>query len=129
MVSRYGEGSAFARHCDNHCDAGSGPLCNGRVLTAVYYCNNAWRRGDGGCLRLYKPQGSAAAAAAEALAVTSAFSASGALNGDAEALHRGAKARSVQVAPCLTTPHTGSEISCSSCMQYGAGEAFQKSQP
>ena len=62
MVSRYGPGAAFARHCDNHCVDGRGPHCNHRWLTLVYYCNRAWREGDGGCLRIYAPQGDAAAA-------------------------------------------------------------------
>jgi hypoxia-inducible factor (prolyl hydroxylase) len=65
MVARYGEGAAFARHCDNHCVEGRGPHCNGRWLTLVYYCNRAWREGDGGCLRLYAPQGDAADGAAD----------------------------------------------------------------
>ena len=55
MVSRYGEGAAFARHCDNHCEQGEGPLCNGRWLTAVYYCNE-WPADGGGVLRLFRPQ-------------------------------------------------------------------------
>ena len=60
MVSRYGVGAAFARHADNHCRRGEGPHCNGRWLTAVYYCNEDWSADDGGCLRLYRPQGAAA---------------------------------------------------------------------
>ena len=59
MVSRYGEGDLFARHCDNHCSDGRGPYCNGRLLSAVFYTRAAddeWREGDGGCLRVYRPQ-------------------------------------------------------------------------
>ena len=55
MISRYGPGAAFARHCDNHCANERGPHCNGRWLTAVYYCNE-WTEEVGGCLRLYRPQ-------------------------------------------------------------------------
>ena len=50
-------GAAFARHCDNHCRSGAGPHCNGRGLSAVYYCNEAWRDAEGGCLRIFPPQG------------------------------------------------------------------------
>ena len=57
MISRYGPGAFFARHCDNHCDQGVGPLCNGRALTAIFYVNAGWREYDGGCLRVYRPQG------------------------------------------------------------------------
>jgi len=58
MVSRYGAGASFARHADNHCGADRrGPHCNGRWLTAVYYANDGWAEADGGCLRLYRPQG------------------------------------------------------------------------
>ena len=55
MVSRYGMGAAFARHCDNHCARGHGPHCNGRWLTAVYYCND-WLPNGGGALRIFRPQ-------------------------------------------------------------------------
>lgn len=55
MVSRYGKGASFARHCDNHCERGNGPLCNGRWLTAVFYCND-WSVGSGGVLRIFQPQ-------------------------------------------------------------------------
>lgn len=55
MVSRYGRGAAFARHCDNHCSRNRGPHCNGRWLTAVYYCTE-WVAGGGGLLRIYRPQ-------------------------------------------------------------------------
>ena len=61
QVARYGLGDAFARHCDNYCPAGQptgGPLCNGRWLTAVYYTSEDWQEADGGCLRIYRPQGS-----------------------------------------------------------------------
>ena len=58
MVSRYGAGPAFARHADNHCGTDRrGPHCNGRWLTAVYYANDGWVEADGGCLRVYRPQG------------------------------------------------------------------------
>lgn len=60
QVARYGLGDAFARHCDNYCPAGkpaSGPHCNGRWLTAVYYSSERWEEGEGGCLRIYRPQG------------------------------------------------------------------------
>jgi len=78
MASRYGVGAAFARHTDNHCSNGHGPHCNGRWLTAVYYANDSWSEADGGCLRLFRPQGdegdedeqaggAAAAAAGDAL--------------------------------------------------------------
>ena len=56
MLSRYGKGARFARHCDSHCDRGQGPHCNGRVLTAVYYLNQSWVDRDGGCLRVYRSQ-------------------------------------------------------------------------
>jgi len=56
MVSRYGQGDFFKRHCDNHCDRGAGALCNGRLLSAVFYCTSAWNPGDGGCLRVFQPQ-------------------------------------------------------------------------
>ena len=64
MISRYGEGDAFARHCDNYCPVeGNGPHCNHRWLTAVFYASDRhWsRKEDGGCLRVYRPQGDAAA--------------------------------------------------------------------
>ena len=57
QVARYGEGDAFARHCDNYCSDGKGPHCNARWLTAVYYTNEGWREQDGGCIRLHQPQG------------------------------------------------------------------------
>lgn len=60
QVARYGEGDAFARHCDNYCPAaGHGPYCNQRWLTCVYYASSRdWRReADGGCLRVFRPQG------------------------------------------------------------------------
>ena len=62
QVARYGEGDAFARHCDNYCPVGGhGPYCNERWLTCVYYASDReWRREvDGGCLRVYRPQGDA----------------------------------------------------------------------
>ena len=61
QVARYGKGDAFARHCDNYCPlSGEGPHCNGRWLTAVYYTVEEWSEPDGGCLRLFRPQGDAA---------------------------------------------------------------------
>ena len=62
QVARYGEGDAFARHCDNYCPVGGhGPYCNERWLTCVYYASDRewWREVDGGCLRVYRPQGDA----------------------------------------------------------------------
>jgi hypothetical protein len=58
MVARYGYGDAFARHVDNNCCRGQGELCNGRVLTTVYYMQDAdWdAETDGGCLRLFGSQ-------------------------------------------------------------------------
>lgn len=59
MVSRYTKNDVgFTRHVDNHCIAGHGPHCNGRVLTAVYYMQEgAWdSAANGGCLRLYRAQ-------------------------------------------------------------------------
>ena len=60
QVARYGENDAYARHCDNHCPtSGVGPHCNGRWLTAIYYASQpSWQPADGGCLRLFMPQGS-----------------------------------------------------------------------
>lgn len=46
MISRYGRGSAFSRHVDAH--AG-----DGRVLSAIFYCNNDWQPLCGGCLRIH----------------------------------------------------------------------------
>ena len=58
MCSRYGHGDAFARHVDNHCHHGEGDACNGRVLTSVYYMQDAgWDAAtDGGCLRFFHSQ-------------------------------------------------------------------------
>ncbi|KAL1496429.1 hypothetical protein AB1Y20_016384 [Prymnesium parvum] len=59
MLSRYARAAVgFARHVDNHCLAGRGERCNGRVLTAVYYmCEGEWdAEAYGGCLRVYRPQ-------------------------------------------------------------------------
>ena len=58
MVARYGYGDAFARHVDNNCCRGQGELCNGRVLTTVYYMQEPdWdAETDGGCLRLFGSQ-------------------------------------------------------------------------
>ncbi len=56
MTTCYPGGSArYVRHCDNQCNAGQGPNCNGRRLTALYYLNPGWKQGDGGELKLYKP--------------------------------------------------------------------------
>ena len=60
QLARYGKGDAFARHTDNHCPpSGVGPHCNGRWLTAIYYAGTeGWQHDvQGGCLRLYQPQG------------------------------------------------------------------------
>ena len=59
MVGRYGFGDAFARHVDNFCRKGAGELCNGRVLTAVYYMQepSGWDAAShGGCLRIFGSQ-------------------------------------------------------------------------
>ena len=53
--------SADVRHCDNTCDAGRGPLCNGRRLTGVYYPNTGWDAAAGGELRVW-PRAAAATA-------------------------------------------------------------------
>ena len=60
MVSRYGEGDLFARHCDNHCSDGRGPYCVdvpplGRLLHARGRRRVARGR-QNGCLRVYRPQ-------------------------------------------------------------------------
>lgn len=58
QLARYDVGDAFARHCDNYCPASrSGPHCNPRWLTAVYYTTDGWKEPDGGCLRIFHPQG------------------------------------------------------------------------
>ena len=58
QLARYDVGDAFARHCDNYCpESRSGPHCNPRWLTAVYYTSTGWSSADGGCLRLFRPQG------------------------------------------------------------------------
>ena len=41
MLSRFCEGDFFARHVDNDCERGHGPRCSPRVLTAVYYMQDA----------------------------------------------------------------------------------------
>ena len=48
-----GGGARYVRHCDNTCNRGNGPLCNGRRLTAVFYPNRAWAANDGGELRVW----------------------------------------------------------------------------
>ena len=67
MVARFPVGAAFARHADNHCASGRGPHCDGRLLTAVYYMSSdEWdAKEDGGCLRLYRPCATDAAAAGD----------------------------------------------------------------
>ena len=58
QLARYDVGDAFARHCDNYCpESRSGPHCNPRWLTAVYYTSTGWSSAEGGCLRLFRPQG------------------------------------------------------------------------
>lgn len=46
MLSQYEPGTRFTWHRDN------GSSSNGRVLTCVYYLNEAWAPADGGALRL-----------------------------------------------------------------------------
>eukprot|EP00040_Diaphanoeca_grandis_P013923 m.70350 g.70350 ORF g.70350 m.70350 type:complete len:471 (-) comp24212_c1_seq2:15-1427(-) len=49
MVTCYpGDGARYIRHCDN-------PHKNGRKLTVIYYLNHNWTKGDGGELRIFKP--------------------------------------------------------------------------
>ncbi|MGV8940001.1 MAG: 2OG-Fe(II) oxygenase [Lysobacter sp.] len=48
----YRPGTSYARHLDRlHSD-------DARVVSAVYYLNDAWREADGGALRLYLDDGS-----------------------------------------------------------------------
>lgn len=49
----YRPGAGYARHLD--CLRGS----DARVISAVFYLNDAWREADGGALRLYLADGSA----------------------------------------------------------------------
>lgn len=47
MVTCYpGNGSKYIKHSDN-------PHKNGRKLTVLYYLNHAWKKGDGGEIRVY----------------------------------------------------------------------------
>lgn len=48
--------SRYVRHVDNTCTGGRGRLCNGRLLTAVYYLNPAWEASAGGELRISRPR-------------------------------------------------------------------------
>jgi Rps23 Pro-64 3,4-dihydroxylase Tpa1-like proline 4-hydroxylase len=50
MTCYPGGGSRYTRHCDN----ANG---NGRKLTALLYLNPGWKVQDGGCLRVYQPDG------------------------------------------------------------------------
>lgn len=53
MVARYpGAGAQYARHVDALPEHADGER---RRLTAVYYLNQGWQPGDGGCLRCYFP--------------------------------------------------------------------------
>ena len=55
MVSAYGEGARFERHCDNHCVDGE-DCANRRILSAVLYLvSPTWSRDDGGALRIFRP--------------------------------------------------------------------------
>jgi len=62
MISAYGEGAKFERHCDNHCDDDDddydpelGHCANRRRLSAVLYCvPPTWSEAHGGALRLYR---------------------------------------------------------------------------
>jgi len=65
MFSRYGCSDFFSRHVDNNCTAAGGPLCNPRVLTAVYYMQTEWPNTHGGCLRLFRPMVPVAGSAEE----------------------------------------------------------------
>lgn len=57
MVGRYRSGEYFERHVDNSCVDGRGPLCNPRLLSAVYYMQRGdWPKANGGCLRLFRSQ-------------------------------------------------------------------------
>lgn len=48
----YQPGASYARHLDPLRDN------DARVVSAVFYLNDAWREADGGALRLYLPDGS-----------------------------------------------------------------------
>lgn len=45
----YPPGAAYTRHVDRFRDG------NERILSSVFYLNEAWRPEDGGCLRMYLP--------------------------------------------------------------------------
>jgi len=63
MLSAYGEGARFERHCDTHCDhdddayePSDGFCANRRRLSAVLYCvHEGWSAACGGALRIYRP--------------------------------------------------------------------------
>ena len=57
MVACYAKGARYAKHCDNVCNAGEGPTCNGRRLTAILYLNDRWTPEKGGELLVYPPLG------------------------------------------------------------------------
>jgi len=51
MITCYpGGGAHYVKHCDN-----TPSVANGRRITSLYYANGAWKRGDGGELRVYAP--------------------------------------------------------------------------
>ena len=62
MISSYGNGCRFERHCDNHCnghedeyDPQFGHCANRRRLSAVLYCvPSCWSAESGGALRIYR---------------------------------------------------------------------------
>lgn len=50
-LAHYCSGKGYARHRDQF------KIQNKRVLSAVFYLNQDWQSEDGGCLRLYLPEG------------------------------------------------------------------------